>query len=83
MRRALNLVKKRKPRNKEDNQETKRKDTEDPDIDISIDKIRRRIREEKEAAKGMTQDEKEAEVGGAQENSRLDESTDLDLTISY
>ena len=44
----------------------------DPDIDITIEEIRRRIREEKEAV-----------AGGPQENSRLEESTDSDFTITY
>ena len=80
-RRALNLVKKLKLRSQEENRETKKKDTEEPDIDISIDEIRRRIREEKEAAEGRGQ-EKEA-VGGPQENPRLEESTDSEFTITY
>ena len=52
--------------------ETKIRDTEDPDIDISIEEIRKRIRQEKEAAEE-----------GAQESQRLDESTDSDFTITY
>ena len=71
-RRALNLIKKLKFRNRAENRETKKSDEEDPDIDISIEEIRKQIREEKEAAEG-----------GPQENSRLDESTDSDFTITY
>ena len=71
-RRALNLIKKIKFRNGGEKRETKRKDKEEPDIDISIEEIRRRIREEKEAA-----------VIVAQEDSRLEESTDSDFTITY
>ena len=70
--RALNLVKKLKFRKGSEKRETKEYDDEDPDIDITIEEIRRRIREEKEAAEG-----------GAQENSRLEESTDSDFTITY
>ena len=55
-----------------DERETKIRDMEDPDIDISIEEIRKRIREEKEAAEE-----------GAQESQRLDESTDSDFTITY
>ena len=69
--RALNLIKKIKFR-KEEKRETKIKEDEDPDIDITIEEIRRRIREEKEAARGA-----------AQENSELEESTDSDFTITY
>ena len=71
-RRALNLIKKIKFRKGEEKQETKRQEEEDPDIDISIEEIRRKIREEKEAAEGE-----------AQESSRLEESTDSDFTITY
>ena len=71
-RRALNLIKKVKFRQAAENRETKKSDEEDPDIDISIEEIRKQIREEKEAAEG-----------GPQENSRLDESTDSDFTITY
>ena len=70
-RRALNLVKKIKFRKGEEKRETKNRDTEDPDIDISIEEIRKRIREEKEAAEE------------AQESQRVDESTDSDFTITY
>ena len=69
--RAVNLVKKIKRRKEEENRETKNRDTEDPDIDISIEEIRRRIRQEKEAA--------EEGVKGSQ---RLDESTDSNFTIT-
>ena len=68
--RALNLIKKIKFRKEE--RETENRDDEDPEIDISIEEIRRRIREEKEAA-GVA----------AQENSKLEESTDSDFTITY
>ena len=71
-RRAVNLVKKIKWRKGEEKRETKSRDTEDPDIDISIEEIRKRIRQEKEAAEE-----------GAQESQRLDESTDSDFTITY
>ena len=71
-RRALNLIKKIKFRKEAENRETKRQKDEDPDIDITIEEIRRKIREEKEAAKG-----------GAQESSRLEESTESDFTITY
>ena len=71
-RRALNLIKKIKFRKEGENQETKNRDDEDPDIDITIEEVRRRIREEKEAAEG-----------GAQGNPRLEESTDSDFTITY
>ena len=54
------------------NRETKKSDEEDPDIDISIEEIRRQIREEKEAAEG-----------GEKENPVLEESTDSDFTITY
>ena len=57
---------------KKKKRETKIRDTEDPDIDISIEEIRKRIRQEKEAAEE-----------GAQESQRLDESTDSDFTITY
>ena len=70
--RALNLVKKIKFRKEEEKRETKIKDTEEPDIDISIEEIRRRIRQEKEVA-----------AGEAQDCSGLDESTDSDFTITY
>ena len=69
--RAVNLVKKIKRRKEEENRVTKNRDTEDPDIDISIEEIRRRIRQEKEAA--------EEGVKGSQ---RLDESTDSNFTIT-
>ena len=71
-RRAVNLVKKIKWRKGEEKRETKIRDMEDPDIDISIEEIRKRIREEKEAAEE-----------GARESQRLDESTDSDFTITY
>ena len=71
-RRALNLIKKLKFRMEGENRETKSRDDEDPDIDITIEEVRRRIREEKEVAAGV-----------AQENSMLEESTDSDFTITY
>ena len=71
-RRAVNLVKKIKWRKGEEKRETKIRDMEDPDIDISIEEIRKRIGEEKEAAEE-----------GAQESQRLDESTDSDFTVTY
>ena len=43
-RRALSLVKKAKFRQGERVRETKRNDTEDPDIEVSIKEIRDRIR---------------------------------------
>ena len=46
-RRALNLLKKVKFRQGEGKRETKSKDTEDPDMDITIKEIRRRIRQER------------------------------------
>ena len=70
--RALNLIKKLKVRKGENKRETKDRDDEDPDIDITIEEIRRRIKEEKEAA-GVD----------AQENSKLEESTDSNFTITY
>ena len=70
--RAVNLVKKIKWRKEEEKRETKNRDTEDPDIDISIEEIRRRIRQEKEAAEE-----------GVQGSQGLDESTDSDFTITY
>ena len=66
------LNKKIKFRKGAENQETKKSDEEDPDVDISIEEIRRKIREEKEA-----------EGGGPQANSRLEESTDSHFTIIY
>ena len=69
-RRALNLIKKIKYRKEEKNRETKNRDDEDPDIDITIEEVRRRIREEKEAAIR----EEAAIRGEAQEESRLEES---------
>ena len=81
-RRALNLVKKVKFRQGAENRETKSKDTEDPDIDITIKEIRRRIRQEKEVAEPITQEQGAAEEG-AQESQGLDESTDSDFTITY
>ena len=68
----MNLIKKIKFREGTENRETKRRDEEDPDIDISIEELRRRIREEKKAA-----------GGGPQENPRLEESTDSDFTVTY
>ena len=68
--RALNLIKKLKFRKGAKIRETKEKDDEDPDIDISIEEIRKQIREEKEAS-----------GRGTQEDSRLEESTDSDFTI--
>ena len=84
-RRAVNLVKKIKWRKGEEKRETKIRDTEDPDIDISIEEIRKRIRQEKEAAEEGAQEsqEKEAAEEGAQESQRLDETTDSDFTITY
>ena len=70
-RRALNLIKKIKSRKGAEKRETKEIE-EDPDIDITIEEIRERIRKEKDAAEG-----------GARENSRLEESTDSDFTITY
>ena len=87
-RRALNLIKKIKFRKGSERRETKVKD-EDPDIDITIEEIRRRIREEKEAVAAGAQENPrleestEAVAGGAQENSRLEESTDSEFTITY
>ena len=46
-RRALNLLKKVKFRQGEGKRETKSKDMEDPDMDITIKEIRRRIRQER------------------------------------
>ena len=68
---AYRATPKIKRRKEEENRETKNRDTEDPDIDISIEEIRRRIRQEKEAA--------EEGVKGSQ---RLDESTDSNFTIT-
>ena len=68
----MNLIKKIKFREGTENRETKRRDEEDPDIDISMEELRRRIREEKKAA-----------GGGPQENPRLEESTDSDFTVTY
>ena len=65
-------MKKVKFRQEERKRETERRDKEEPEIDISIEEIRRRIREEKETA-----------VIVAQEDSRLEESTDSDFTITY
>ena len=45
--RAINLFKKMKLRKGAEKRETKKNDEEDPDIDILIEEIRRRIREEK------------------------------------
>ena len=52
-RRALNLVKKVKFRQGEERRESKSKDTEDPDIDITFEDIRRRIRQEKEESEAI------------------------------
>ena len=65
-----------------ESRETKRKDTEDPDIDITIEEIRRRIRQEKEVSEAITQ-EQETAGDGAQESQGLDESTDSDFTVTY
>ena len=81
-RRALNLVKKVKFRQGGEKRETKSKDTEDPDIDITIEEIRRRIRQEKEVTEANAQ-EQEPAGDGAQETQGLDESTDSDFTITY
>ena len=48
--RALTLIKKIKFKSEEEKRGTKRRDKEEPDINISIQEIRKRIREEKEAA---------------------------------
>ena len=61
-RRALNLVKV-KFRQEENVRETKRKDTEDPNTDISMEEIRETIRQEKEAAKKVAQGKGPAEGG--------------------
>ena len=71
-RRAVNLIKKIKFRKEEEKKETKIKEKDEPEIETSIEDIRRRIREEKEAARG-----------GTQENSLLEESTDSEFTITY
>ena len=81
-RRALNLVKKVKFRQGAENRETKSKDNEDPDIDITIEEIRRRIRQEKEVAEAIIQEQGAAE-DGAQGSQGLDESTDSDFTVTY
>ena len=73
-RRALNLIKKIKLREGADKRETKKKEDEDPDIDITIEEIRRRIKEEREAAGVQSQDE---------ENPGLDVCTDSDFTVSF
>ena len=49
-RRALNLVKKVKFRQEARKRETERRDKEEPEIETSIEEIRRRVREEKDAA---------------------------------
>ena len=55
---------------------------EDPDIDITIEEIRRRIRQEKEQLEGVSQ--KQGTSGeGAQESQGLDESTDSDFTVTF
>ena len=69
--RAVNLIKKLKLRKGAKNRETEEKD-EDPDIDITIEEIRRRIREEKGVA-----------AVEPRENSVLEESTDSDFTVTY
>ena len=79
-RRALNLVKKVKFRQGAEGRETKSIDTEDPDIDITIEEIRRRIRQEKEETEAITQEQRPA-GDGAQESQGLDESTDSDFTV--
>ena len=56
-RRALNLVKKVKFRQGEERRESKSKDTEDPDIDITFEDIRRRIRQEKEESEAIAQEQ--------------------------
>ena len=76
------MVKKVKFRQEAEKRETKSKDTEDPDIDITIEEIRRRIRQEKEVAEAITQEQGAAE-DGAQESQGLDESTDSDFTVTY
>ena len=70
-RRALNLVKKIKFRKEE--RKEKNRDTENPDIDISIEEIRRRIRQ-KESAEAVAEENEVAE-GGAEERQGLDETT--------
>ena len=55
---------------------------EDPDIDITIEEIRRRIRQEKEVSEANAQEQGTA-GDGAQETQGLDESTDSDFTITY
>ena len=65
-----------------DKRETKSKDTEDPDIDITIEEIRRRIRQEEATAEATSREKGTAE-GGAQESQSLDESTDSDFTVTY
>ena len=70
--RAMNLIKKIKFRKGVKYRETKENDEEDPDIDVTIEEIRRRIREEKEAA-----------AGGPKENPVLEESTDSEFTVTF
>ena len=85
-RRALNLVKKVKFRQGERKRETKSKDLEDPDIDITIEEIRRRIRQEqrqeKEVPEAIPQEQGTA-GDGPQEGQGLDESTDSDFTVTF
>ena len=72
VKRAINLIKKIKHRKGAEKQETKENNDEDPDIDITIEEIRRRIREEKEAAAGVPK-----------ENPLLEQSTDSEFTVTY
>ena len=51
-RRAVNQVKRLKLRRGEENRETRRKEEEDPYIDICIEELRRRIKQEEGAADG-------------------------------
>ena len=81
-RRALNLVKKVKFRQGAEGRETKSIDKEDPDIDTTIEEIRRRIRQEKEETEAITQEQRPA-GDGAQGSQGLDESTDSDFTVTY
>ena len=56
-------MKKVKFRQEEKVRETKRKDTEDPNTDTSIEEIRETIRQEKEAAENVAQGKGPAEGG--------------------
>ena len=55
---------------------------EDPDIDITIEEIRRRIRQEREQSHGISQEQGTAGEG-AQESQGLDESTDSEFTVTF